>query len=180
VDILNNEVINSPPFFKRGGLGGFTMKVKDLSYGIVLVIISIFVFIYGSNFPEFVVRGNRLPGPKFFPFLISFLLLIFGLYFIIRSLLILKTSKSNNSVEKVTKKGLVRVIAVIIGISFYVPLINLIGFKIGTFVFSTIMMSLFGIKIFKSMLYSLILTIIIVIIFEKIFLIPFPQKFFPF
>ncbi|SHH23723.1 tripartite tricarboxylate transporter TctB family protein [Thermosipho atlanticus] len=155
------------------------MKVKNLSYGVVLVCISIFVFIYGSNFPDFIVRGNKLPGPKFFPFLISYLLLVVGLYFIIHSIINWKKTKTD-SARYITKKGLLRVVSVIIGVGTYVPLINLVGFKIGTFAFATVMMSIFGVKILKSMLYSLILTAIIVLIFEKVFLIPFPQKFFPF
>lgn len=156
------------------------MRLKNLMYGLSLIAISVFVFIYGSSFPDFVVRGNKLPGPKFFPFLISILLVIMGSYFVITSLLKLKKTKMENEEKITTKKGLLRVLTIILGIGLYVPFINLVGFKIGTFVFATVIMSIFGVKILKSLLYSLILTVIIVLIFEKIFLIPFPQKFLPF
>jgi len=119
------------------------MKLKDIVYGSTLIIISIFVFAIGSGFPNYVVRSKELPGPKFFPFLIAYLLIFAG-------------------------------------ILLYVPLINLIGFKVGTFILAALFMYILGVKLLRALLYSLILTIVIVLIFGMVFSIPFPQGFLPF
>ncbi|RKX47584.1 MAG: hypothetical protein DRP32_08700 [Thermotogae bacterium] len=161
-------------------LRGEYMKLKDIVYGSTLIIISIFVFAIGSGFPNYVVRSKELPGPKFFPFLIAYLLIFAGVYFIVRSFLRKRKAEETNATSLVTKRGILRVISIIVGILLYVPLINLIGFKVGTFILAALFMYILGVKLLRALLYSLILTIVIVLIFGMVFSIPFPQGFLPF
>ncbi|AKI97763.1 tripartite tricarboxylate transporter TctB family protein [Kosmotoga pacifica] len=156
------------------------MRLKDTIYGSTLIVISIFVFAIGSGFPNYVVRGKELPGPKFFPFLIAYLLIFAGIYFIIRSLLRWNRTEGINTSDLVTKRGIIRVISIVAGVLLYVPLINLIGFKVGTFILCAVFMYMLGVKLLKSLIYSLILTIVIILIFGMVFSIPFPQGFLPF
>ncbi|HEY8541958.1 MAG TPA: hypothetical protein VIL29_06210 [Pseudothermotoga sp.] len=64
------------PFFE-------VKKMKDLVLGLILLVLSIATIVLSSSFPDFVVRGERLPGPKFFPTILSIILICFAIYFVI-------------------------------------------------------------------------------------------------
>ncbi len=161
------------------------MNYKNIVYGSILILLSIIVILISLEFPSYAVRGQELPGPSFFPQLISIFLILIGIYEIIVGILQtfklkkLKDEglKKEEEVRKtvVTKKGLFNITVVIAGIILFVPFINLVGFKLGLLIFSTILMTTFGVRLLRALIYSAIVTVIIILIFDYLFKIPFPE-----
>lgn len=161
------------------------MNYKNIVYGSILILLSIIVILISLEFPSYVVRGQELPGPSFFPQVISIFLILIGIYEIILGILqTFKLKKLNEEGLKkeekviktvITKKGLFNIIVVIAGIILFVPFINLVGFKLGLFIFSTILMTTFGVRLLRALIYSAIVTVIIILIFAYLFKIPFPE-----
>lgn len=152
-------------------------KYKNLLYGVVLIALSIFVIMYSTGFPKYTVRGQELPGPNFFPTVLSIFLIAIGVYEILKDVVdnIKKKKRQPKDDSHITKRGFISILVVIAGIILFVPFIELVGFKIGAFVFAAFLMYLLGVKIINSLIYSAVLTAVIVVIFELLFKIPFPQ-----
>ena len=152
-------------------------KYKNLLYGVILIALSIFVIIYSTGFPKYTVRGQELPGPNFFPTVLSIFLIAIGVYEILKD--VVDNIKMKKRIPKddshITKRGFISIIVVVAGIILFVPFIELVGFKLGAFVFAAFLMYLLGVKIINSLIYSAVLTAVIVVIFELLFKIPFPQ-----
>jgi len=152
-------------------------KYKNLLYGVILIALSIFVIIYSTGFPKYTVRGQELPGPNFFPTVLSIFLIAIGVYEILKDVVdnIKKKKRIPKDDSHITKRGFISIIIVVAGIILFVPFIELVGFKLGAFVFAAFLMYLLGVKIINSLIYSAVLTAVIVVIFELLFKIPFPQ-----
>ncbi len=152
-------------------------KYKNLLYGVILIALSIFVIIYSTGFPKYTVRGQELPGPNFFPTVMSIFLIAIGVYEILKDVVdnIKKKKRIPKDDSHITKRGFISIIVVVAGIILFVPFIELVGFKLGAFVFAALLMYLLGVKIINSLIYSAVLTAVIVVIFELLFKIPFPQ-----
>lgn len=152
-------------------------KYKNLLYGVVLIALSIFVIMYSTGFPKYTVRGQELPGPSFFPTVLSIFLIVIGVYEILKDVVdnIKKKERKSKDDSHITKRGFINIIIVVAGIILFVPFIELVGFKLGAFVFAAALMWLLGVKILNSLIYSAVLTVVIVVIFELLFKIPFPQ-----
>ncbi|MFO7882691.1 MAG: tripartite tricarboxylate transporter TctB family protein [Kosmotogaceae bacterium] len=164
------------------------MNYKNITYGIILVVFSIIVILLSMEFPGYVVRGKELPGPKFFPQVISGILIIMGIYEIVLGTYqtVKKKKVNEKEMEKkevkektgITKRGIINIIVVFVGIVLFIPFIEIVGFKLGAFIFATVLMSILGMGIIRSLLYSAILTAFILIIFDYLFKIPFPEGIF--
>ncbi|MFW6122020.1 MAG: tripartite tricarboxylate transporter TctB family protein [Petrotogales bacterium] len=164
------------------------MNYKNIIYGIILIVLSVVVIFLSMNFPSYVVRGKELPGPKFFPQVISGALIIIGIYEI--GLGIYQTKKKKEKlgniekekeVEKetgITKRGIINIVVVFAGIILFIPFIEIVGFKLGAFILATVLMIVLGMGIIKSLIYSAVLTAVILIIFDYLFRIPFPEGMF--
>ncbi len=164
------------------------MNYKNIIYGIILIVLSVVIIFLSLDFPSYVVRGKELPGPKFFPQVISGVLIIIGIYEI--GLGIYQTKKKKEKpgelekgkeVEKetgITKRGIINIIVVFAGILLFIPFIEIVGFKLGAFIFATVLMSILGMGIIKSLIYSAVLTAVILVIFDYLFRIPFPEGMF--
>jgi hypothetical protein len=152
-------------------------KYKNLIYGVLLIALSIFVIMYSTGFPKYVVRGNELPGPSFFPTILSIFLIAIGLYEILKDIVdnIRKKERKVKDDSHITKRGIINILVVVAGIILFVPFIDIVGFKLGAFIFAAFLMYLLGIKFVRSLIYSAVLTAVIIVIFELLFRIPFPQ-----
>jgi len=156
------------------------MNIKNIFFGISLLILSGLIFFFGSSFPNYVVRGNKLPGPKFFPFTLAVIIIILGTYYIIKSLIMIRLKRIPKDAtlapsDKITLDGTKNVIAIIVGIIFFVPLINLLGFILGATIVSAALMIILNVKIWRSLVYSVILVVIIFLIFGMVFKVPLPE-----
>ncbi|ABV33200.1 MULTISPECIES: tripartite tricarboxylate transporter TctB family protein [Pseudothermotoga] len=149
---------------------------KDMIFGIVLVILSVFVFIYSSTFPEFAVRGERLPGPRFFPSILAFILFGFGIFYTVTGLIRLTLDKKQKrSMEKHSTRVVINVLFSIMSVILFVPFVNLIGLILTIIILGSSLMTLLYVKWYRSVIYSTILAILIYLIFQLLFKIPLPE-----
>ena len=157
-------------------------KKLDFWFGIVLMGFAIFVWSVASGFPKYIVSGKQLPGPNFFPILLGIIVFIFGFYEVAGCFwqsLKEKTSKTTESPHRsvslfrfLTEWGNMNVILFVTGIALYVPFIQWIGFGVGTFIFSTLLMVRLKAGWIKSIAISAIVVLLIMLVFEKLFRIP--------
>lgn len=153
----------------------------NLILGIVLVTISLFVLVYANiNFPDFRVGGQKLPGPKFFPSLLSVFLIISGIYEIILALLKKPLFKNRKIpiTELIKDWGFQNFFILVLSIILYVPCIKLLGFFIGTTLIAVVLLYRLEVSPGKSFFVAISLSLIIMLLFEKLFKIQLPDGFF--
>ncbi|WP_041083239.1 tripartite tricarboxylate transporter TctB family protein [Thermotoga profunda] len=151
--------------------------MKDLVLGLILLVISTTVLFLSSSFPDFVVRGERLPGPKFFPTILSIILICFAFYCVLVGFvkLIKKTRNSLESKSELTKFGILNVLFTVFGVLFFVPIITFFGTFLGIILLGTALMILFSIKWYQSLIYSSVLAFLVYTIFQVLFKVPLPE-----
>ncbi|RKX55123.1 MAG: hypothetical protein DRP50_03340 [Thermotoga sp.] len=155
------------------------MGKKTFWFGITLIGIGILVVAVSSTFPGFVVGGKKLPGPGFFPTILSIILMIGGIYEILISLRTKGVKKYRRSfVEYCKDWGNQNIFIVILSLILYVPIIKWIGFIVGTFLLSLLLTIRLKATWLRGIITSVILVIIIILIFEKIFKISLPEGIF--
>lgn len=148
--------------------------MKDLILGLVLLILSIVVLFLSSSFPNFIVRGERLPGPKFFPTILAIILICFAAYCIIIGFMeSFKKPKAPSEQKKESEKiHMVNVLFVILSVTFFVPVINFFGTVLGIILLGAALMTLLGIKWYQSFIYSSLLASLVYVIFQVLFKVP--------
>ncbi len=156
------------------------MNIKNILFGIFLFVLAFLIFYFGWSFPAYKIRGESLPGPKFFPFTLAIVLIMLGVYYIIKSVVMIKMKKLPRDAEiafeeKFTFEGVKNIVAVVAAIVFFVPIIELLGFILGTIIVSSILMIILNVKVLRSIIYSTILAVMIFLIFGTLFRIPLPE-----
>lgn len=155
------------------------MKKKEFWFGITLIGIGLLVSIISSTFPSFVVEGKKLPGPAFFPAILSVILIIGGGYEILISLRIKGLQKSKKTfIEYCKDWGNQNIFIVVLTLILYVPIIKWLGFVFGTFLLSFLLMIRLKASWQRGIIASAILVVIIILIFEKVFKVPLPEGIF--
>ena len=154
-------------------------KKTDVWLGIVLVGIGIFIIIISLAFPDFISAGKKLPGPSFFPRILSIILIFIGVYEILLTGGNEHVIKREESFAKYFEDwGKQNVLIVVLGLILYIFLLKWMGFVLGTFLFSSILMVRLKTGWLRGTVFSAIVVIIIMLIFEKIFRIQLPKGFF--
>lgn len=151
--------------------------MKDIILGLTLIVISIVVLTISSSFPNFVVRGERLPGPKFFPTVLAIILICFALYCLLLGIITLRNSRkpSGTPDNSRTPAGIINILCISLSVFFFVPIINLVGTLVGITVIGTALMTLLSIKWYQSLMYSSALAFLVYIIFQIVFKVPLPE-----
>ena len=146
-----------------------------LGFGCALISLAIFVIIEAVEMPPFVIQNKELPGPGFFPFIIGIILIAGGIYEILNPLvkkqLIISHKFSWNFIKD---RGKQNIIIAILAIIFYVPIIQWLGFLLGSFLFLVLLMARLKVGWLKSIVISAILILLTAWMFEKVFLVTFP------
>lgn len=145
--------------------------MKDLILGLVLLTLSIVVLVLSSSFPNFIIRGERLPGPKFFPTVLAIILICFALYCIVVGFM-RSFKKSQKSSEHANEAGIVNVLCIVLSVIFFVPIINFFGTIVGIILLGTVLMILLSIKWYQSLIYSSVLAFLVYVIFQVLFKVP--------
>jgi len=156
------------------------MNTKNILFGIFLFVLAFLIFYFGWSFLAYKIRGESLPGPEFFPFTLAVVLIMLGVYYIIKSAVMIKMKKLPRDAaiafeEKFTFEGVKNIVAVVAAIVFFVPIIELLGFILGTIIVSSILMIILNVKVLRSIIYSTILAVMIFLIFGTLFRIPLPE-----
>jgi len=158
------------------------MSVRETTIGSLLVALSAFTFYITKDFPPFRSRGVTLPGPSFFPRFVAVVLLCCGILEYVQAS---RQSRSADEHEKqpgfrqvvtgfISSPGMGTIVISIIGIVLYVLLLEKIGFEIMTTAFLVAMMLCFQVKPVKAVAYSVIVVVVMVVLFERLFQVPLP------
>lgn len=155
------------------------MSIKEFIGGCGITAVGSF-FLYASltsNLPIFMAAN--IPGPMFFPVILSSLLIILG------SIFILQTIKHRNEIKKELPKIKVRDVFLhnhvkypsifLILSAMYIYTFPLIGCILSTFLYSTILQRIFGRKLRDAVLISLGIVVIIYILFLRVLRVVFPE-----
>ncbi|KUK80538.1 MULTISPECIES: tripartite tricarboxylate transporter TctB family protein [unclassified Mesotoga] len=156
------------------------MNIKNIVFGVFLIVLALLVLYFGWSFPAYRIRGETLPGPKFFPFTLAVVLMIVGAYYIIKSVVMIKKKMipKDSSIafeERFTFEGIKNIVAVVAAILFFVPIIEFLGFILGTIIVSSVLMMILNVKVLRSIIYSTILAVMIFLIFGTLFRLPLPE-----
>jgi len=154
-------------------------KKTDVWFGIILISIAIFIIIESLAFPDFISAGKKLPGPSFFPRILSIILIVVGVYEILltggNEHVIKREESFAEYFEDWENQN---VLIVVLSLILYIFLLKWMGFVLGTFLFSSILMVRLKTGWLRGTVFSAIVVIIIILIFEKIFRIQLPKGFF--
>ncbi len=156
--------------------------IKNIIYGSSLIVTSIIVFSITAGFPAFRIRGQELPGPKFFPNILSMVILAAGIYVIVLAIVkeIIRRRKAEPPQktpleDTVTKRGFLNILAVTVGTFLYIIMVDITGFNLTTVAFSSLLMMMLNVRWWRALIYSVILVVVIVLIFGTAFRIPLPE-----
>ncbi|MDI3502198.1 MAG: putative tricarboxylic transport rane protein [Archaeoglobi archaeon] len=141
--------------------------------------ISFFCASLTSDLPIFMATG--VPGPMFFPLILSSALIGLGLFYVVQnlrsveeiwnSILNLKVFMKNFSSQNNLKYSVIFLI--LSGI--YIYLFPLVGCVISTFLYSTILQRIFGRKLTEAIAISFVVLVVIYLLFIKILRVVFPE-----
>lgn len=162
------------------------MNVRETTIGALLIALSGFTFYATKDFPPFRVRGVTLPGPSFFPRFVAMALFCCGI------IELMQAYRQNRSAEEqgdqpgflqvisnfIHSPGMGAITISIISIVMYVLLLEKIGFQIMTVAFLATMMLCFHVRPGKAVVYSVIVVMVIVALFERLFQVPLPYGIF--
>lgn len=151
-------------------------KKTNIWFGIIIIGIAIFVIIVSLNFPLFILGDKKLPGPNFFPVILSIILIIAGGYEILiarRSIHAKIPAKSPK--EYLKDWGNQNVLIVILSLILYVSFLKWLGFTLATFIFSLILMVRLKTGWIRGTIFSTVAVIVIILLFVKLFRVQLPE-----
>lgn len=146
-------------------------RKAKITFGLLLILISIVVIAMSSTFPEAVAAGKRIPGPGFFPTLISIVLIIGGIYQVIEGV----KTKDNDSRKLECNWGTVNIALIVISLIAYSIIMQWLGYALSTLIFSVPLMVRLKTGKMKAVFYSIFVTAFIVLIFGQVFKIQLPM-----
>lgn len=145
--------------------------------GFICIAIAIAVLCITPTFPKG-QAGVNLTGPAFFPEVLAIAYLVLGVIQILAGFKVQKQIEEgtpSDTQEAQKKKGrvwpTVEFIALLIA---FIVLFEPLGFIISTIAFLFLLMLLLGVKWWKSLLYAIIYTAVIYLLFGKLFTIGLP------
>lgn len=152
-------------------------KSTNIWFGIILIVIAVFIIIMSLGFPSFIVGDKKLPGPNFFPVILSIILIIAGGYEIL-------TARRGDMLAKISAKsskgylkdwGNQNVLIIVFSLLIYISFISWLGFSLATFIFSLTLMIRLKTGWIRGTIFSTVAVIVIMLIFTKIFMVQLPE-----
>ena len=153
-------------------------KRTNIWFGLAILGIAIFVIIISLSFPPFMCGNKKLPGPNFFPIILSTILIILGSYEILISWREINVKKSIKSFAKYIKDwGNQNILIIIFSLIIYIYCLKSLGFALATFVFSLILMIRLKTGWIRGTIFSVIVVVVVVLLFEELFKVQLPEGF---
>jgi hypothetical protein len=151
---------------------------KEYAIGLVCIAVATTVLLITPSFPEGQADVN-LTGPAFFPNIISYFLIIFGVIQLITGFSIaIRVTNATPGVgadQVVEQKLPLKRIFLFLGLIFgFVLFFEPLGFFITTFTFLVLLMRLFELDFLRCMLYGALFTVVIYLMFGVLFTIGLP------
>jgi len=144
-------------------------KTLQICFGASIILLALAVAIASSAFPGAVVAGRKIPGPAFFPVLLSIILVPCGLHQIIAGF---KTPGGGESWE--LGLGAANGAIIVAALVAYVILMDVLGYALSTVLFSMVLLLRLKAPFFKAAVISLTVAAFIVAIFGRLFMIQLP------
>lgn len=158
-------------------------RKRSLSYPLILMGLGTWVFIMAQQLPVVIRGGQRIPGPKYFPSILSGLLALIGLYELIQYLRELRSIRRDlpplgDRARTVLTDPRTHTFALILaGLIVFVPLIRTVGFLLGGVLFATLVMVRLRARPLHAIALSIVVTVMIGLLFGQLFRIPLPRGF---
>lgn len=151
-------------------------KKTNIWFGIILTGIAVFVIIISLGFPSFIVGDKKLPGPNFFPVILSMILIIAGGYEILIAWRDIQAKKATKISKEYFKDwGNQNLLIIVFSLIIYVFLLEWLGFLLATFIFSLILMIRLKTGWIRGTFFSAVAVIVIMLLFVKLFKVQLPE-----
>lgn len=151
-------------------------KRTNIWFGIIIIGIAIFVIILSLNFPSFILGDKKLPGPNFFPVILSIILIITGGYEILIALRDMRAKiPAKSSKEYLKDWGNQNVLIIIFSLITYISFLKWLGFILATFIFSLFLMIRLKTGWIRGTIFSTVVVIVIMLLFVKLFRVQLPE-----
>jgi len=145
---------------------------RDQITGILLIILGLVVFILIQQFN--IKFSMSYPGPKFLPGVAAFGFIICGTGIFFSS-----TFKKEEEKAFLLKEGWARLSISLIILCLYVLLLKYLGYLISTPIFTYVIVTLFAhgkqTKAINRMIFSVVISVIIYLIYSQVFHLPLPS-----
>lgn len=146
------------------------MRKGNIIAGVLCGALSIYVIITCLGYPTAEAYGTGVPGPGLWPGIIAALLLICSVYLIVSSLL---GKKENFEELPMWNEGTRRVYLSMAILVVYVAVLSVVGFILSSVVMLFVFIQWFSkMKIWKSLLISVIVTLAIYFVFKLVLNVP--------
>lgn len=158
-------------------------RQRSLSFPLILMGLGTWVFIMAQQLPVVIRGGQRIPGPKYFPSILSAMLAAVGIYELVQYLRELRRVKEDLPPLRDRIRTIVLApqthtfVIVLAGLVLFVPLIQSIGFLLGGVLFSTLIMLRLRARPVQAIILSTVVTLLIGLLFGQLFRIPLPRGF---
>lgn len=165
-----------------GQYSGTNKREYGLSYPLLLIGIGLFAVVVSADFPEFVQRGERLPGPRFFPTILGVFLIGSGAaefvlflrqkrYLWNHVLTSFREAQGNLRTNWGSQTAVILLALLIV----FMPLSELVGFIAGALLISLVLLLRLKVPLVRALWVSVILVISIWAIFAEAFNVPLAQ-----
>ncbi|MDD3515306.1 hypothetical protein SDC9_43281 [bioreactor metagenome] len=144
-------------------------KTLRIFFGISLVLVSLWVIRTSSTFPEAVSAGKKIPGPAFFPVLLSVVLIPCGLH---QTVSALRSGKEGPC--RGCGPGAANGAIVILSLAVYVQLMQWMGYALSTVLFSMFLLLRLRVGVLKALTVTMITVVFILLVFGRLFQIQLP------
>ena len=144
-------------------------------FGVLLIGICLFVWYNTSFYPAYLSDARSTAGPRVFPRILGILLALGGIYEIAGAFVV---GRATSPVERwgafFRSEGGRNIVWFIVLTALFVPLVRLIGFAIGSTVYSVVLMRKYGVKLWVAGLVTIVVVMLIMFVFGYVFKIPLP------
>ena len=152
-------------------------KKINIWFGIAVLSLAIFVIIVSLSFPPFILGDKKLPGPNFFPVILSIILIIAGGYIILIALRDMRTKKLTTKPfrEYLKDWGNQNILIIVFSLIIYISFLKWLGFILATFIFSLVLMVRLKTGWIRGLIFSTVAVIVIMLLFVKLFRVQLPE-----
>ncbi len=173
----------------NGGRAGHDPSYgHDRSYGlslpVLLTALGISTLYLAAQLPEFVQRGQQLPGPRYFPTILGVFFCIAGVVELVRYIRHKRHARAAGRLpadpffvrlKSVTGDWGAHSVAIILGsLAVFVPVVQVLGFVLGGTLFSTVLMLRLKARWYNAIILSLVVVLVIAVVFGRLFRVPLP------
>ncbi len=146
------------------------MKLKsDQFVGLLLLIVGVYFAILTSQLPRDITPTN--PGPKLFPYIATFGLVVCGAGIFVQSTL--SKEEGKELVNVFTKSGWIGCVLALLILAAYTTLLHYVGFLISSPIMIFALTTLFAkgknLKLTFRILFAVVLTVIVYILYTRFF-----------